>query len=149
MNQQIKIFNYNSAEYRLALNLRDKVLRKPLGLHFTAAELRKDENDMHFGLFEGDTILACLILTKADNKRMKMRQVAVDEFYQGKGLGKILSKAAEDYAREHGFAVMFCHARKSAVPFYQKLGYHTVGNEFMEVNIPHYIMEKDLLAISG
>ncbi len=144
MAYQIKIFSYKSPEYEKALVLRDRVLRKPLGLTFSAEELKKDEGDIHFGLFEGEVILACLILTRTDNQRMKMRQVAVDDNYQGKGLGKELSEAAEDYALESGFNVMFCNARKTAVPFYQKLGYHTVGDEFTEVNIPHYYMEKHL-----
>jgi predicted GNAT family N-acyltransferase len=29
--------------------------------------------------------------------------------------------------------------------FYEKLGYAVTGDEFMEVTIPHYIMEKALL----
>ena len=75
---------------------------------------------------------------------MKMRQVAVDDKHQGIGLGKKLSEAAEQYAIERGFKVMFCHARKTAAPFYQSMGYKIVGNEFVEVNIPHYVMEKEL-----
>ena len=144
MAYHIETFSYGSEQYRQALILRDRVLRKPLGLNFTAEELKKDEGDIHFGLFNGDTILACLILTKTDNQRMKMRQVAVDEDSQGVGLGKKLSEAAEGYAIHNGFTVMFCNARKTAVPFYEKLGYHTVGDEFVEVNIPHYLMEKQL-----
>jgi len=142
---QIKTFSYNSAEYQQALQLRDRVLRQPLGLKFTAAELQKDENDIHFGLFERDSILACLILTETDNKRMKMRQVAVDDKHQGQGFGKKLNNAAEAYALNQGFNVMFCHARATAAPFYQKLGYHVVGEEFIEVNVPHYMMEKRLV----
>ena len=140
----IKMFNYNSPEYKTALQLRDKVLRKPLGLQFTAAELAKDENDLHFGLFDGNRIIACLTLSEAENKKMKMRQVAVDDALQGKGLGKKLSLAAEKYALQKGFDTMFCHARKIAAPFYLKLGYKIIGDEFTEVNIPHYVMEKKL-----
>jgi predicted GNAT family N-acyltransferase len=36
------------------------------------------------------------------------------------------------------------HARKTAVGFYEKLGYKRIGNEFLEVTIPHYAMEKAL-----
>jgi len=128
----------------MALALRTEVLRKPLGLEFTVAELNKDKEDIHFGLFEGDKIIACLTLTKADNRRMKMRQVAVDFAAQGKGLGSKLSKAAEEFAKEKGYRIMFCNARKVAVPFYEKLGYKIVSDEFTEVNIPHYTMEKQL-----
>jgi predicted GNAT family N-acyltransferase len=36
------------------------------------------------------------------------------------------------------------HARKSAVGFYEKLGYKIVGDEFEEVTIPHFEMQKTL-----
>lgn len=144
MTFQIKTFAYQSPEYQQALQLRDNVLRKPLGLKFTQEELKKDEHDLHFGLFENGACKACLTLTKAENGRMKMRQVAVIEGEQGKGLGKELSLAAEKYAQDSGFHTMFCHARKVASPFYLKLGYTIVGDEFTEVNIPHYLMEKVL-----
>ena len=137
-----KIFGYQTEEYNRAVELRTWILREPLGLKFTEAELKKDEEDIHFGLFEDRKILACLTLTKADNGKIKMRQVAVDADWQGKGLGSQLSIAAEKFAKEKGFIVMFCHARKTAVPFYQKLGYKIIGDEFTEVNIPHYAMEK-------
>lgn len=140
--QQIKIFNCPSSEYSKALGLRYRILRVPLGLEFTEEELKKDEADIHFGLFEGDEIIACLTLTECESNRMKMRQVAVDNNCQGKGLGQKLSLAGEEYARKKGFEIMFCNARKTAVPFYEKLGYKIVSDEFTEVNIPHYTMEK-------
>ncbi|HWB62491.1 MAG TPA: GNAT family N-acetyltransferase [Chitinophagales bacterium] len=144
MEITIKTFNYGSPEYEKALDLRNRILRIPLGLKFTPDELKKDETDTHLGLFTGDIISACLILSDAGNGRMKMRQVAVDDIFQRQGLGQKLSKAAEDYAKSKGIALMFCHARKTAAPFYEKMGYHVVGEEFIEVNIPHYVMEKAL-----
>jgi predicted GNAT family N-acyltransferase len=144
MAYTIKTFAHNTPEYYQALNLRDRILRQPLGLKFTPEELKKDEQDLHFGLFEGDTIKACLTLTATAGSKMKMRQVAVEESEQGKGLGRKLSEAAEKYALENGYHTMFCHARKVAAPFYSKMGYSIIGDEFTEVNIPHYAMEKQL-----
>ena len=119
-------------------------MRQPLGLQFTEAELQKDEHDIHFGLFEEENIIACLTLTKTENGRMKMRQVAVDNILQGNGFGAELSLTAEAFALNNGYAIMFCHARKVAAPFYLKLGYQIVGDEFTEVGIAHYVMEKEL-----
>jgi predicted GNAT family N-acyltransferase len=145
MDYEVRIFSKNDPEYDLALALRYKILRKPLGMQFTESELAKDDTDVHLGLFDEDgTIAACLILQKAEDRRLKMRQVAVDDNLQGKGLGSQLNTAAENYARKKGYKVMFCHARKTAVPFYQKQGYSIIGDEFTEVNIPHYVMEKAL-----
>ncbi|MBP6731553.1 MAG: GNAT family N-acetyltransferase [Chitinophagales bacterium] len=144
MAHSIRKFTTGTADYHQALQLRTEVLRKPLGLEFTAAELEKDDADTHFGLFENDKILACLTLTETPAARMKMRQVAVESASQGRGLGRQLSAAAEEYAHKKGFKVMFCHARKVAAPFYLSMGYQIVGAEFSEIGIPHYLMEKKL-----
>ena len=144
MGFSIKTFSYGSPEYHLSIKLRYRILRLPLGLEFTEDELKKDVGDTHFGLFENERLLACLILSTGENGRLKMRQVAVDDACQGKGLGKMLSLAAEAFAKKHNFGVIYCNARKSAAPFYQKLGYKITSAEFTEVGIPHYVMEKEL-----
>jgi predicted GNAT family N-acyltransferase len=142
MDYDIKIFAHGSAEYAQALALRTEVLRKPLGLVFTQAELEQDKHDIHMGLFKHDKILACLSLTHTKDNKLKMRQVAVDATRQHLGLGTLLSNHAEKYAREKKIKAIYCHARKSAAPFYEKLGYKITGPEFTEVSIPHYLMEK-------
>lgn len=141
---EVIVFKSKDTAYTKALQLRTDVLRTPLGLKFTPEELKKDETDAHFGLFQDDKLLACLTLTECADGKMKMRQVAVHPDFQGKGLGKKLAIASEDYARNKDFKTMFCHARKTAVPFYESIGYKTVGDEFLEVNIPHYLMQKAL-----
>ena len=141
----IRTFTYGSTDYKLAVALRYQELRKPLGLQFTEKELKKDEHDTHLGLFnDAGHILACLTLTDTGNSKLKVRQVATDSSQQGKGLGRKLSDAAEAYAKQHGYHTMYCHARKIASPFYLKLGYKIVSDEFTEVGIPHYVMEKAL-----
>ncbi len=141
---QLKIFNTSTPDYAKALQLRTDVLRTPLGLKFTVEELAKDVADTHLGLFINDEIIACLTLTACENNRMKMRQVAVNPVFQGKGFGKKLAEASERYAIENGREVMFCNARKTAVPFYESMGYKIVSKEFTEVGIPHFVMEKQL-----
>jgi predicted GNAT family N-acyltransferase len=39
---------------------------------------------------------------------------------------------------------MIMHARSTAIGFYEKMGYTVTGNEFVEVTIPHYTMQKTL-----
>jgi predicted GNAT family N-acyltransferase len=36
------------------------------------------------------------------------------------------------------------HARINSIGFYEKMGYKKRGEEFVEVTIPHYLMEKFL-----
>ncbi len=144
MAVETRIFPYGSKDYNEALVLRYRVLRKPLGLQFTEIELKRDEKGVHFGVFEDGKIIACLTLVNIDKGIMQMRQVAVDVEAQGRGVGSELSVAAEKYAMENGCSIIFCHARKTAVHFYEKLGFSIASEEFTEVNIPHYVMEKRL-----
>ena len=51
---------------------------------------------------------------------------------------------AENLARDRGYNKISMHARKNATGFYEKVGYKVVGDEFVEVTIPHYNMEKEL-----
>lgn len=140
----IKILEYQSPDYDLMVSLRYDVLRKPLGLEFTPEELAKDANDILIGAFDDDEILACCILTKVDAATCRLRQMAVKNTLQGKGIGANVLIFAENIARERGFNCLYMHARKSAQGFYEKLGYDVCSDEFSEVGIPHYEMKKSL-----
>jgi len=71
--------------------------------------------------------------------------MAVHKSQQGKGVGGQLLHFAENVARHKGYRSMLMHARKTAVGFYEKLGYKVKGDEFEEVTIPHFLMEKTLI----
>lgn len=127
------------------VNLRNEILRKPLGLALLADELEKEKDDVLMGAFEDDDrLLGCCLLTKMDPSTMRLRQMAVPNSMQGKGIGRALMIFAENIARDLGYKKLTMHARKTALGFYQKLGYQVAGSEFLEVTIPHYIMEKSL-----
>jgi predicted GNAT family N-acyltransferase len=145
INKNIREIQFASVDYDKEVQLRYAVLRKPLNLNFTAEQLEAESAFFHLGYFEHEKIIACLILAPEKNGKMKMKQVAVDFEFQGKGIGAALVKAAESFALEKGFKTMYCHARDTAVPFYLKLGYHQIGEMFEEVTIPHFEMEKAIL----
>lgn len=126
------------------LKLRDEVLRKPLGLEFSDDELEKEKQHMHMAAYEDDRILGCCMLVKEDAETVRLRQMAVVNDVQGKGIGKALMQFAENLARDRGYRRIIMHARKNAIGFYEKLGYKKKGEEFEEVTIPHYIMQKEL-----
>lgn len=140
----IRIIAFQSIDYDKEIALRYDVLRKPLRLNFTAEQLAAEGDFFHLGYFDGESLLACLILAPEKDGKIKMKQVAVAAQQQGKGIGAQLVTAAESFAASKGFTLMYCHARDTAVPFYEKLGYSRVGEEFEEVTIPHWEMEKSL-----
>ena len=132
---------YDTADYAAMLDLRERILRKPLGLVVTEAEKQQDTKDYLLGAFDGDTIKGCLILQKQTDGSVKMRQVAVDENTQGQGIGGRMLQASYDIVRGWGVAQLYCHARGTAVDFYRRHGWSVVGDEFLEQNIPHCRME--------
>jgi predicted GNAT family N-acyltransferase len=140
----LKQIDHGSKEYQQMVNLRMEILRKPLGLTFTNAELEKEKDDILIAAFEDDKILACCMLTKQDDKNVKLRQMAVQNNLQGKGIGASLLSFAENLARDRGYKKLMMHARKTALGFYEKLGYKITGDEFTEVTVPHFVMEKKL-----
>lgn len=140
----LKQIDHGSAEYRQMVALRHEILRKPLGLEFSKEELEKEKQDILIGAYEDDELLGCCILTKVNDETVRLRQMAVHQKLQGKGIGATLMSFAENLARDRGFRKLIMHARKSAVGFYEKQGYRVVSDEFYEVTIPHYIMEKQL-----
>lgn len=140
----LKQIDHGSKEYQQMVNLRMEILRKPLGLGFTKEELEQEKDDILIAAFEEDKMLACCILTKNDDKCVRLRQMAVQNNLQGKGIGASMMIFAETLARDKGFKRLAMHARKTALGFYEKLGYKVTGDEFTEVTIPHFVMEKQL-----
>lgn len=140
----LKIIDHGTAEYQQMVRLRNDMLRKPLGLHFEAEELELEKQDVLMGAFEDGKILGCCLLTKVDERTVRLRQMAVPNNLQGKGIGRALMIFAENIARDMGYRTLIMHARKTALGFYKKLGYNASGEEFVEVTIPHYVMEKSL-----
>jgi len=140
----LKQIDHGTKEYQQMVKLRKDILRQPLGLTFTDEELAREKEDILIGAFDDDEILACCLLTRTDNHSVRLRQMAVQNNLQGKGIGASMMNFAETVARDKGFKKMVMHARKTALGFYEKLGYRVVGDEFTEVTIPHFIMEKRL-----
>jgi predicted GNAT family N-acyltransferase len=60
---------------------------------------------------------------------------------RGKNFGKYLMAQMKEYAKSQGATKLRLHAQTQAVSFYEKLGFHTVGDIFEEANIPHVTME--------
>lgn len=140
----LKILDYGSVEYHQMVKLRDDLLRRPLGLTFSPNELENEKDNMLIAAFEDEEMLGCCMLVEEKSDTVRLRQMAVLNDLQGKGIGRALMGFAENLARDRGYRTISMHARKNTVLFFEKMGYKTVGDEFVEITIPHYIMEKKL-----
>jgi predicted N-acetyltransferase YhbS len=141
----IKQIDATSPEYEAVCQLREEILRKPLGLALTNDDMRPDTQDMIFIALKSNDVIGCVLLHPVDDKIIKLRQMAVAALWQGKGVGRLLVAAAEKVAEEKGYIKIVLHARKAALGFYETLIYKITGDAFTEVGIPHFAMEKEFL----
>ncbi len=141
---KIEIIQHGTPGYEQMVALRMEILRKPLGLQFTPEQLAEEATDFHVAAFENDKMLGCCVLTHVNAQTIQLRQMAVSNEQQGKGLGREIVAFAEQFSRQNGYTTLMMHARKTAIGFYKKAGYEVKGEEFIEVTIPHYEMIKTL-----
>ena len=132
--------------YDEEIELRDRLLRAPLGLVFTEHDLEEEAMQWHFGMLDQSQLIACAVVVPLEEDRVKLRQMAVDETRQRGGIGSRLIQGIEQEMLRRGVAAIELHARDHAVGFYERLGYRKQGDEFMEVTIPHWKMTKPLAA---
>jgi ribosomal protein S18 acetylase RimI-like enzyme len=135
---------FGSSAYETSVGLRLRVLREPLGLRPGPEERAEESRLVHLGAFDGERLVACLMLHDLGEGRVRMRQVAVAFEHQRHGVGTRLVHFSEEIARRHGLTEMVLHARQTAVPFYERLGYRTYGEPFVEVTLPHIAMRMAL-----
>jgi len=72
----------------------------------------------------------------------KIGRISVKKSMRGLGLGDLLMQEILRVAMEEGYDQAILDARTPVVPFYEKLGFITEGDEFMEFNTPLYRMRK-------
>lgn len=140
---KIQRIDHKHPLYEQAKGLRNEVLRKPLGLRLSPEELILDEGREHIvALGEEGTVLGSVSLYMQEPTLLRVKQMVVDPGQQGKGIGAKLMEAAEERGRELGAEEVILNARCTALDFYDKQGYGTQGDEFMEKGIPHRVMVK-------
>lgn len=136
---------FKSDDYQKTLELRTKILRAPLGKQLTKNDLEGEESQLHFGIFDSENLVACVVIKPVVKDIGKLRQMAVDNSVQGKGVGKFIIEKTEDILLTKGIHSIEMAARQTAIGFYQNLGYSKVGDPFLEQGIEHIKMFKLLL----
>ena len=141
----LKQIDHGTDDYQMMISLREELLRRPLGLAFDNTELEKEKDDILIGSFEDDRLLGCCLLTEVDSQTVRLRQMAVRNNLQRKGVGDSILRFAETLARDKGYRKITMNARATVIGFYERCGYRTCSDEFIEVTIPHKMMEKWLI----
>lgn len=131
---------YESEYYQQSLLLREKILRRPLGMENRPEDVSNDALQTHLVALLNNTVVATISIVWLDDVYAKLRQMGVDESIQGKGIGAKLMYYAHNIVKENGRTHITLNARASAVGFYKALGYAEASEPFEEIGIPHQKM---------
>ncbi len=143
-NITVAVIRSSAPEYKEVWQLREDVLRKPLGMSLVNEDLSMDaEDDIYIAISDGK-VIGCLMLHSISDTVMKFRQMAVSADWQGKGVGRKLMTKAEEDIKAKGYTTIMLHARQIVADFYLALDYDITSSAFTEVGIPHVIMKKIL-----
>lgn len=102
-----------------------------------------DYTATHLAIFHKGEVIAYarLFKSKAKGTYTFGRMLTID---RGQGFGKYMIAQTIAEAERLGAKTLTLHAQTQAVGFYQKFGFNTVGDIFMEADIPHLEMKKEL-----
>ncbi len=131
--------------YQKERELRNKILLRPIGVPDYGWEMN-DKNSWHFVAVEGAKVIGCVILYPLNEEKSKaqLMQMAVDNSWQGKGIGKLLVKALLNFATNQGINEIEIHSRAEVTTFYEQLGFQIYGDEFEEVGIKHRLLNRKM-----
>jgi len=83
---------------------------------------------------------------KPGDAAMQLKGMAVADELQGEGLGALLIDAGIALAIERGATIAWARARDSAMGFYERLGFVSAGDGFIDgpTAMPHHIVVRTL-----
>lgn len=145
MSLEFRVIEYATEEYKKTLQLRDEVMRKPLGLRLSEEDTRYDNQRIHIGGYIGNELICGCSLRIIHRKMAHIYSVYVKQKYQNQGIGQQLMAFVEEYVRQSGVARFYVEGRKAAKNFYLKCGFRPCGSEYTDMNIIHQDMKKDIL----
>lgn len=143
MNPPVDLLWIDTEDFRFSawVALRQVILRDPIGLVYSEADLESERKERHLLALRSGALAGGLVVRELTRGRWKIRQVAVTEPQQGRGIGTLLMQHAMAAAVAEEISQIVLHSRAGVVAFYEKLGYTVAGEPFEEVGIPHRRME--------
>jgi predicted GNAT family N-acyltransferase len=142
MKKQLRVLKITSPnELKAALEIRTRVFVEEQQV---PAELEYDEHDSectHY-LATWDKTNVGTARWRHTDKGIKLERFAVLKQFRNKGIGKALvNEVLKDLSNEH--KTIYLNAQVQVIPFYEKLGFSTLGDFFEEAGIQHKVMVKE------
>tara|TARA_B110000438_G_C15563640_1_gene542240 strand:- start:180 stop:635 length:456 start_codon:yes stop_codon:yes gene_type:complete len=103
----------------------------------------KDKNSYHLLAYDGDILVAYLRIVEPGYSYFEasIGRVVTKLEYRGKGIGNILmTKGIESVQSLYHTPTVRISAQQYLIPFYTSLKFETVGESYLEDDIPHIEM---------
>ena len=98
----------------------------------------------HLAVYDGAKPIATGRVLPPEDGVCKIGRIAVLQPYRGRSVGRYLVEDLIEAARQQGADTIRVDAQVQAMPFYQKLGFDSYGEEHPDGHIPHMYMERKL-----
>lgn len=132
-------------------SVRNPILRPNLPVETCRFDGDHLPSTLHWGFYIEEKLVGIVSVFEKNSsnwsfpRQIQIRGMAVLEAYQKKGIGEQLIKNVIESAIASQKQLIWFNARKNAVPFYEKLGFHKIGTAFEIEGIgTHYIMYRTL-----
>lgn len=145
MLPEFLMIEYATEEYKKSLLLKEEVMRKPLGLRLSEEDTKYDNKRTHIGGHIRNELICGCSLKIFHRKIAHIYSVFVKQELQNQGIGQQLMTFAENYTKSNGVTRLYVEGRKAAKSFYLKCGFSPCGSEYIDMNILHQDMRKDIL----
>lgn len=134
------------------MGLRIAVLR--IGTPVTTCDYPEDLYDdvVHLGIRRNGTVIGTSTWFAKEcpealgETAMQLKGMAVDTQFHGQGLGALLIDAGITHARTRSIQLVWARARDSAMGFYERCGFTSMGEQFIDgpTAMPHHIVLRRL-----
>jgi predicted GNAT family N-acyltransferase len=132
--------------YHAARDVRFSALYEPWGLPIRLVDDADGLEYVHFVAVAEDGSVVGYARLHLQGGESKAYQVAVDEPWRARGVGRALMAAVAERARAEGRDRLHLDARVYAIPFYERLGFTAEGDTFISgrTGTPHRRMHRPL-----
>lgn len=144
MFQEIRV---EQVRVEVVRRLRGKVLRPGLPAELSVYPSDALPDAQHFAAWFDNQVVGVASIFREqlkgfeNEKSWRLRGMAVDPNFQGKGIGKQILRECLNFIEQFDAELLWCNGRAAALGFYRSLGFKTVGAEF---DIPpsgaHFVM---------
>ncbi len=129
--------NLKDTIYTDSLFIREEVFIKEQNIPKEIEIDNKENQATHYTGYNKDQPLTTLRVIKINDQTAKLQRIATLKEYRQNGYAEALIKFVLADLKDQGFREVLIGAQSYKIPYYEKIGFKVISEEFMEANIPH------------